>query len=194
MFNLRNHIANAVKIFIPLAVVVTIMSGLVYVAVQQNYRQNANDPQIEYAEGLATEFGAATSNPPINPSVDIATSLSTFVATYDDTGKFLQSSGLLNNKPPVIPSGVFDAAKANASGQSRVTWQPQAGVRQALVIQRYQGAQNGYVVVGRSLRETESRIHMLGWYVFVAWLFSLVVSFGAVIVLEAVFHRWTQSV
>ena len=182
MTSIRNHITPAVKVFIPLAVAVTVMSGLVYVAVQQNYRQSANDPQIEYAQGLATQFGSSSTIPPISPSIDIARSLSSFVAVYDSTGKILQSSGVLNNKPPMVPAGVFDVAKK--SGQDRITWEPQPDVRIALVVQKYQGTQNGYVAVGRSLREVESRISMLGWYVFIAWLFALAASFAALVALK----------
>ena len=35
---------------------VTVLSGLVYVAVQQSYRQTANDPQIEMAEDAAAQL------------------------------------------------------------------------------------------------------------------------------------------
>ena len=190
MLSLRNHVANAVKIFLPLAVAITILSGSVYVAVQQSQRQNANDPQIEYAEGLATQFGGSGNIPTISPSIDIATSLSTWVAIFDENGKILQSSGVLNNAPPALPSGIFDQVKS--AGQDRITWEPQPGVRVALVIMHYQGARTGYVAVGRSLREVESRIAMLGWYVFGAWLLSLIACFITIILLEAVFHRWSS--
>ena len=40
---------NILRHWFPLAVVATAFCGLVYVAVQQELRQNANDPQIQMA-------------------------------------------------------------------------------------------------------------------------------------------------
>ena len=39
--------------WLPLAVAIIIMSGLVYVVAQQNYRLTANDPQIQIAQDIA---------------------------------------------------------------------------------------------------------------------------------------------
>jgi hypothetical protein len=43
-------IGEALKVWFVLAVVTTVLSGLIYLAVQQSYRQSANDPQIQMAE------------------------------------------------------------------------------------------------------------------------------------------------
>ena len=42
-------VVRAILYWIPLALVVTVVVGLVYVTVQQNFRQTANDPQIQMA-------------------------------------------------------------------------------------------------------------------------------------------------
>ena len=39
--------------WLPLGVAVTLVCALIYATVQQNYRQSANDPQIQMAEDAA---------------------------------------------------------------------------------------------------------------------------------------------
>jgi hypothetical protein len=45
--------AKVLKQWLPLAIAITLLCGLVYVAVQQEVRLSANDPQIGMAEDLA---------------------------------------------------------------------------------------------------------------------------------------------
>jgi len=162
------------KLFIPLAFIMTVSAGLIYVVAQQNYRLNANDPQIQLAEDFAAQLTAGRTVDSINTSasIDMAKSLSLFIFVYDDAGKFVAGSGKLNGQYPVIPVGVLDYAKK--VGENRITWQPQTDVRVALVVVRYEGSHSGYVAVGRSLREVEQRVSVLGWQVLGAWLASLV--------------------
>jgi hypothetical protein len=42
--------------WLPLAVAITILAGLVYATVQQSLRQGANDPQIQLAEDTAAAW------------------------------------------------------------------------------------------------------------------------------------------
>src|SRR5438270_7168527 len=44
--------------WLPVALAITVLSGLVYVAVQQDLRQGANDPQIQMAEDAAVQLEA----------------------------------------------------------------------------------------------------------------------------------------
>ncbi|HZK78375.1 MAG TPA: hypothetical protein VFC35_05655, partial [Gemmatimonadaceae bacterium] len=60
------------------------------------------------------------------------------------------------------------------SGEARVTWQPEPGVRMATVVTRNPGSSGGFIVVGRSLLETESRIQQLGTLLFLGWGATLV--------------------
>jgi hypothetical protein len=170
---MNKFILLTVKLFIPLAFAVTALAGLVYVAIQQNFRMNANDPQIQIAEDFAVQLGASQNLPVLNPNlmVDIATSLSPFVVIYDDAGKVLTGSGKLNGQYPALPPGVLDYVKK--SGEDRLTWQPWPDVRAALVVTRFSGAHSGYVAVGRSLREVEKRISRLGWMVLAGWAATL---------------------
>jgi hypothetical protein len=58
-------------------------------------------------------------------------------------------------------------------GEDRVSWQPEPGVRIAAVIIRYQGAQSGFVLAGRSLREVEVREDNAEAYAGAAWVVTL---------------------
>ena len=49
--------------WLPFAIIIVIFSGLVYAIVQQNYRQSANDPQIQIAEDLATAISQGQPSP-----------------------------------------------------------------------------------------------------------------------------------
>ena len=160
------------------AVIVALVCGIIYVAVQQNYRQNANDPQVEIAEDLATAMAAGA--PPQNvgtPGFDLSQSLAPYVAVFDSTGKTLAYTATLNGNPPSLPSGVMDYAKTH--GEDRFTWQPKAGVRHAVVLTYFAdptGKTTGYVMAGRSLREVELREGELeievGFGIFFTWLVS----------------------
>jgi hypothetical protein len=160
--------------WLPLAVIATILSGLVYVAVQQDFRGTANDPQIEMAEDAAAQLEAAQSPASVvgTGSVDIGKSLAPYLIVYDDTGKVLASSATLNGQTPDIPPGVL--ANAREAGQARISWQPQPGVRSATVVQRVTGSTPGFVLAGRSLLEIEKRESKLTGEVFFGWLAALI--------------------
>lgn len=127
--------------WLPLGIVIVFFSGLVYVAVQQNYRSAANDPQIQVAEDVAFAVSHGQAPPdqivPAAPTADIAQSLSTFLAIYSATGTPIGASVALDGKLPVPPSGVFDAVKQH--GDDRFTWQPKPGLRFAAVMTQYSG-------------------------------------------------------
>jgi len=166
---------------IPFLFVITVSCLFVYAAVQQNYRQGANDPQIQIAEDIST-FLASGGKPGevLNQSsqVDISKSLAPFVAIYDDTGKLIGTSGFLHGQAISIPAGVLAYAKKDS--ENRVTWQPEKGVRSATVSVYYSTDKNkGYVVVGRSLREVEKREAKLCRMTFLAWIGSIVLTFFA---------------
>lgn len=149
----------------PLAVVITLLSLLVYAAVQQNFRQTANDPQIQLSEDSATSLNNGANPQSLVPTtkVDMAKSLSPYLIIFDDTGKVVASSVQLDNSTPQPPSGVFDNARQY--NQNRLTWEPKDGVRSAIVVTKYN---NGFVLSGRSLREVEVREDKLWLMVLIA--------------------------
>jgi hypothetical protein len=165
------------------AIAVTGICALIYGAVQQNYRQNANDPQIQMAEDAAAQIVAGTSPSLVVPSgtVDVANSLAPWVAVYNGYGNIIGSNATLGGSAPSLPQGVFDT-HAHAlidepvwkNDEYRFTWQPTPSVRQAVVLV-YIPAPDGplYVAAGRSLREVEVREGALTLIVAAAWAFTL---------------------
>ncbi len=189
----RNIMPLLLKIFkrwIPLAVVIVLLCGLVYGVSQQTLRQTANDPQLQMAYDAAQRLALVAWAGAVVPeeNLDIATTLSTFVIVFDSTGTALSSSGRLHGEVPVPPAGVFDYVRAH--GEDRITWQPEKGVRIAAVIVPaeglVEGLNNGYVLVGKSLRETERRIRQVQLLTVAGLVFILVVSLGMVALVETV--------
>lgn len=166
------------RYWLSFAVVITSLSALVYIVVQQNYRQSANDPQIQLAKDIADDLsnGAKLQALGIQGSVNIASSLAPFVMIYDKDRNPVLATAVLSGKTPNIPEGVLNAA--GRKGENRVTWQPKRGVRSAIVVVSYP---RGYVLVGRSLTEVEKRIEQLGMLVCMLWLMTMVASFLAVL-------------
>ena len=161
--------------WLPLAFLATICAGLVYVTVQQDMRQGANDPQIQMAEDAAAALAAGKSPEEVVHSdnlVLIESSLAPFIAVYDDSGKPIISSGFLHGVQPTPPAGVFDTARARPD--YRVTWQPEPSVRQAVVLKHYSGPRPGFVLASRSLREVENREEKLTLQVAGTWVVALV--------------------
>ncbi len=167
---------SIIKYWLLMAVIVTGISGLIYTAVQQDLRQSANDPQIQMAEDTATKLAAGQQIQNVVPAekVDIATSLAPYIIVFDATGKPVASSALLNGQTPTIPSGVIDYVRQH--GEDRITWQPQSGVRSAIVVTQYKGPNPGFVLAGRSLREVEIREDNILHIAILAWIAILVAT------------------
>lgn len=167
--------------WLPFAVLGTVLSLLVALTVQQNFRQNANDPQIQIATDLQAKLIAGADPKTVATTTtptDIATSLDTFAIVYDQNGKIITSTAILNGETPVFPADILP--KVKAGDQRRLTWQPQPGVRIAAVVVPYG---NGHVVVGRSLQEVESRESQLNLEVLAGWLAAMVLT-GVVILVR----------
>jgi hypothetical protein len=182
---MNKHLFSALKIWIPLAIVTTVLAGLIYVSVQQNYRMSANDPQIQISEDIANQAANGQNPQAFLPrtKVDISRSLASFIMLYDKNGKLTGSSAILDGKDPVVPSGVFNSTKT--SGEERFTWQPKIGVRQAVVISYYNSENtSGFILIGRSLREVEVRIDNLTKMFFAALGLALISSFAAILFLQ----------
>jgi hypothetical protein len=155
--------------------ILTIVMGTVYLCIQQTYRSNANDPQIQMARDIAGKINDGSSLEKIFPtdSIDISESLGVFALLCDSIGRPLRYSGFLDNKPPQLPSGVFEYAGIHR--EDWISWQPRQGIRMAMVVVRTNHSAYRYVAVGRSLKEVEIRIYSLGEMVFVCWLLSVLI-------------------
>jgi hypothetical protein len=153
-------------VVIPLTLAMVGVVIFVFAAVQHNYRQSANDPQIQLAGDIATQLSSGTS--PLNAitpnsmNVDPRTSLGVFEVITDVNGVVQAGSLKMDNTTPTPPKSVL--AASSVTHQNRITWQPESDVSIALVVQAYKhGNDSGYVLVGRSLNEVERRISTLFW-------------------------------
>jgi hypothetical protein len=187
MFKLtRTQLLNVLRIWIPLVIVTTGLSGLIYLTIQQDLRIGGNDPQIQIVEDVTRQIETGQNPldfiPPIK--VEVSQSLANYIMIFDNNGKLIGSSAVLNGKEPVIPSGVF--ADTKKLGETRFTWQPEAGVRSAVVVDYIKGSTNGYVMVGRSLREVEKREDNIEIIVFLAWIVTLGASLISIIALQRI--------
>lgn len=184
---------RAILYWLPVALSITVLSALVYLAVQQSFRQTANDPQIQMAEDAASQLEAGGQPQALMSAskVDMARSLAPFLIIYDDAGRVTASSVQLEGRTPSLPDGVFSAVRQ--SGEDRLTWQPQEGVRNAAVVTRFGGAKPGFVLAGRSLREVENRESQLTEMVALAWVAALVGSLVAWVLALAIRDRLTRS-
>ena len=198
-----NKMKAVVIAWLPLAIVTTIICGLVYLAVQQDLRMTANDELVQISEDVSALLAAGTPVqeilPPSNP-IDISKSLAVYIAVYDASGTPLASTAMLNGAVPVPPASVFASAKAG--GEDRLTWQPAPGVRSAVVVNHYavssaanpalgpnasstpntSATTGGYVLVGRSLREIDNHESQAEAEAAGAWILCLALSFATIYV------------
>jgi hypothetical protein len=146
--------------------IATILALALYAIPQQVLRNGANDPQIQMATDLAAALNRYGVSDGLHHDallqsggglVDMTRSLAPFLIVYDDQGRPLRATAELNGGTPAPPAGVFDYVRQH--GEERVSWQPilgsAHGVRVAAVVERVGGAQPGFVLAGRSLREVE---------------------------------------
>lgn len=174
--NNNHNMRKATEAFLFLVVASTIVSGLVLVAVQQNYRQSANDPQIQDARDVVTALNAGQQLNLAPDGTDVATSLSPFIMLFDKDGNALGSNATLNGNMPQLPKGVF--AWVDKHGEDRFTWQPQPGIREAVVVDKA-NVPDQYVAIARSLLLVEQRENLLTGYVAIAWTLLVLLSLAA---------------
>ena len=185
---------TTIRVFVawlPLALTIIGVCGLIYIAVQQNYRQSLNDPQIQMAEDDATALGSGATTTSIVPkqSIDVAASLAPWIAVYDSSGTPVASSGLLDGKIPVPPLGEFNLALAQGNNLPHDTWEPVSGVRIAAVIVPIPH-NGGFVLVGRNMREVEDRETNLEAVVGIGMIVLLVSTFITKLFANGILKRW----
>lgn len=157
--------------------IVTVLSGLIYISVQQSQRSEANDPQLQIARDISDHLNKNQSIERLmaGDTVEISQSLAVFEVLYDSNGEPVRSTGLLDGKLPKIPKGVFEFTKT--TGEDVLTWQPRSGIRMAMVIESVRLPDISFVAVGRSLKEVEKRINSLRTMLLIGWLVCIGILF-----------------
>jgi len=174
--------------YITIAILATILCGLVYMTVQQSYRSNANDPQLQFAKDISSrlETNRSIENLWPNDSIEISKSLSPFIVLYDNNGNPVRSTGTIDGQLPKLPKGVFDFTRRNK--EDVLTWQPRKGVRMAMVVESAQSSTISFVAVGRSLEEVEKLEGNLTLMIIIAWLVCI-----GVIVLSGIVGSFSKN-
>ncbi len=169
------------RIWVPLAIGVTCVCGLIYLSIQQSERQSLNDPQIQIAEDAAAILkngGSAVDVVPSSTTIDAAASLAPWIAVYDATGTPLQSDAVLSGEAPRPPQGSFDAARAKGTNLPHNTWESADGTRTALVLV-WVPEKQVFVGAGRNMREVENREWNLEFLLAVGWIVTLALTLVA---------------
>jgi hypothetical protein len=153
---------------------ITVVFGTIYGAVQQAQRNDANWPQIQMSEDIATKLDDKAEATVLTPDqVDITKSLKPFTIIYDKKGKPISGSGFINSKLPNADMGVLDNSKGK--DYNAVTWTPTDDTRIAAVVVE---AKDYYVLSGRSLEESEKNENTTLFITFVGWLISVLLLAG----------------
>ena len=172
--------------WLPIAVTVAGCCVLIYFAVQQNYRNSANNPQIQMAEDAVDELSLSVPPGEIvghTELFDAGKSLRPFLAIYDKEGKLLATSAYVGGAPPAPPQGVFDYAKQH--GENHITWEPKSHTRIALVIMPATTlAGGGFAVAGRNMREMEREETQLNEGMSMGFILILLATLGLTILRE----------
>lgn len=195
--SLGRRIAASILHWLPLAILTVCVSGMIYVTVQQGYRNAANDPQLEMATDAvaALQNGADPASVIPSNTIDLAQDLAPFLAVYDTNGHLLASSATLHGQSldpaaGILPTGIF--ARAKATPPDIVTWQAATGERTALVVLPYK---SGFIIGGRSLRPTEDREDQLLAQVVAGCLVTLVATYLTMLATQfvAAWQRGTRD-
>ena len=164
------RLRQALRCWLAMAAVWSAAAFAIVLVQHQLLRLQANDPQVQLAEDAAQRL-AAGADPqsvlPAGPPVAIERSLGPYVVVYDAAGAPLASSGRLHGAAPKLPEGVLAYALAHQG--HRLSWQPEAGVRQALVAVPVRTGTAGFAVAGRSLREVEERKRQVLEFMAMLW-------------------------
>ena len=168
--------------------VVSLLSLGTYAGIQQVLRSDANDPQIQLAQDAAARLARGEEPGAVLPAghVDVSRSLAPWVVIARTGGGVVAANGELEGGAPMPPAGVLDFAERH--GGNRVTWQPAAHVRVALVVVPVGGRPGLVVMAGRSLREVEERVDRIGRISLLAWAGSI-----GVVVFAWVMTAWVRT-
>jgi hypothetical protein len=156
---------------VTLCVLITAAAAGGYVIGQQAGRRAADDVPRAMATRAVGQLSQGLAGAQVVGAspVDLGADMSPFVIVYDRAHHLLASGATVAGEPPALPRGVLDAAVAG--GENHVSWQPMAGVREAVVALPWgDGRSSGVVVAGASLQPTENRSRALLWGAVIGWL------------------------
>ena len=164
----------------PIAAAATLMAVLASVLTQQHLAVAAHNPQAKMAEQAVARLDSGTDVRSIVPAktIDMVSSSDPYLVVFDRARHVLISSAALHGRSPEFPASLF--SNLPFRGEREITWQPETGVRTAVVVARWT---RGFVLAGQSLGPS-SNLEREVWLVAVlGWLASLsATALGAVLV------------
>jgi hypothetical protein len=180
----KHDMTMSCKKWIPLGFSVTAVFLFGYIAVQQSLRMSANDAPLDIAINIDQALSEGVSYKQFSSArpVDLGKSLSPYVILYDATGKPIAGSGAINGNYPVPPSGVF--AYLRTHKEDSFTWEPEKGVRQAVVARYHDGEAPVFILAGHSLYEVEAHVAELTRLALVLWLVTMIGSYLLTLILS----------
>ncbi len=181
--------------WLPFAATIIVLSGMIYCAAWNNYRSNANDPQVQIAEDVVIAIGQGQPADGLVPALgttELGSTLSPFLMVFNATGTIIGSSISVDGKNPELAESVLAVAKTE--GQNRTTWEPKVGVRAAVVIMPYKDSTGeGFVVAGRSLREVDARAKMVLMEIVIGTIAGLAVTLILMLLLAHKTHKISHT-
>jgi hypothetical protein len=174
-----------IRSWLPLALATTLLCGFAYFGLMHYIRTEANNPQIQLAQDIATSlYGNQTPNANLSGNVDIQKSIAPFVVVYNSNGAPVDGTGKLDDQLPNISPGILTEVERQT--ERRFTWQPNDTVQVAAVVRYYQNEQHaGYVLAGKNLRETEQLQSKLLIYIASSWASILITTLGMIAFLQS---------
>ena len=150
-----------------------------YIITQQELRSAANEPQTAILQEVFNKLdeGAQPNVILKNDVRDMTQTLTSYVVIYDKAGTPITGTVVLNAVIPSPPSGVFEYLHKHQ--EERFTWEPKRYERQAVVARYFAGNERvkpAYVLVGRSLKETEKNEARLFVTLSILWIVSMLGS------------------
>jgi hypothetical protein len=161
------------SLFIPVALGLTAVSAVTYIEEQQILRQSANEPQrsLAYHALVRLQQGSTPATVAAGDTVVIEVDPSVWIMVTDAVGRPIAGTGQLHNALPMLPAGIYDVARTDQI--DILTWQPEQGVRQAIVALK---APDGFIVSGRSLVWTEWQEDLLTKQAMLGWVGEMIVA------------------
>jgi hypothetical protein len=148
------------------AIIVTLIFGSVYGALQQLGRRSANAAPAAAGAAEVQQIGSERFTA---PRLELTPDTGVFVIVYGPDNAPVSGTVTLHGSLPVLPPGVLQSARD--LGSDAVTWQPEPGLRMAVVARSAAGK---VVVAGQSLTPYEDRDRIVQLFLAAGWLGSIV--------------------
>ncbi|MBP6858294.1 MAG: hypothetical protein KBC33_00465 [Candidatus Pacebacteria bacterium] len=169
-------IRTFIRLLFPSILVSTVIMGTGFVVSQHMIRTATDDSLVGVAQHVVDALVQSGSYdiPTEYHNLEIDMSINPFVIVFDSSNEIRFTTGYIDRRTPVPPLTVFDRVRDGR--EYRFSWEPAPGVRIAAIAVRFDGESSGFVLVGKSLTETEERIddiatmYMIGWAALTAAL------------------------